>query len=136
VEWFRVMTPSVLSDHRPWSLADLRPLPAAASVRPRSTWLLLLAAVMTVVDGAATYVWLASGHALEANPWLAALADRAGPGPAMATRVAVGLALLAALGVLLPRARLARAGLGLVTVALAAVTLWHGYGAAMLVGMR
>ena len=89
--------------------------------------LLAAAALLTLLDGVATYIWLGLGHA-EANPLLVALIHAVGAGPAMAIRVAVGLGLLAALGGLSERARLAPYALVVVTGILLGVGLWHGYG--------
>jgi hypothetical protein len=89
--------------------------------------LLALAAALTLLDAGATWAWLGAGHG-EWNPLLDRLIGMIGAGPAMAVRAAAGLGLLGALAVLLPRTRLAGRGLVLVTLALAAVGAYHGYG--------
>lgn len=97
------------------------------TARRRWLSLVLLAAALTVLDGAATYVWLGRGHG-EANPLLAALVVELGPGPAMLVRALVGLGLLAALWALRARSALALHGLLAANAALGAVALWHGWG--------
>jgi hypothetical protein len=92
--------------------------------RPVTRWL-GVAVGLTLLDAAATAVWVELGIAVEGNPWLARLIDVAGTLPAMAARAVVGIVLLVALALLATRSRLARAALPAVTLVLAAVGVWH-----------
>jgi hypothetical protein len=95
--------------------------------RPVTHWL-TLAVALTVLDAAATALWLELGIAVEGNPWLAHLVEVVGTIPAMAVRTAVGVALLVGLGLLSRRSRLARVALPAVTVVLGLVAVWHAVG--------
>lgn len=91
----------------------------------------LPAVVLTLLDAALTYAWIELGLAAERNPWLASIVETSGPGSAMAVRVAVGLGLVALLGLLARDHAIAQRGLALVTAVLALVLCWHVAGGAM-----
>jgi hypothetical protein len=115
------------------SLRRVHSTPGALALSERRllVGLLAVAAAFTILDGAATLVWLELGQH-EGNPLLARLIADLGAAPALALRVVVGLALLALLGTTLGRARLAPYAIVAVTGILLGVTLWHGYGVALL----
>jgi hypothetical protein len=118
--------PAVAAGERVIDLTDDALATPAAT--PRWTRVaLVVAAVATLVDAAATHAWLLAGHG-EANPLLVALIARIGGGPAMAVRAVVGLGLLAALAPFVGRVDVARRGLALVTAALVGVCAYHLYG--------
>ena len=95
----------------------------------RARW--VPAIVLTLLDAVLTYLWLASGIAREANPWLAELVVVSGPGTAMGIRATVGILLVAALVLLARQSRAAGHGLVAVTAVLGLVLGWHIGGSVM-----
>lgn len=100
----------------------------AESVRTR--WM-AAALVFTMLDAAATALWLELRVAEEGNPLLAGLVEVVGAVPAMMVRAVVGMGLLAALAALAVRSRLAARALPVLTLVLGAVVAWHLVGAVL-----
>lgn len=94
----------------------------------------LLAAgiIFTVSDASLTYLWIRAGVAREGNVWLAALMERAGVGPTLTLRTALGVGLLVALHMLRERSTLAHPAMWLAVIALGLVNAWHLYNAVQL----
>lgn len=88
----------------------------------------VLASLLTVFDGAATWFLLWAG-ASEANPVVASVIGVLGPTRALLLRTTWGLALVLGLALLARRTPWARAGLVVSLLSLAAVSLWHVVGA-------
>ncbi|MFO7960562.1 MAG: DUF5658 family protein [Nitriliruptoraceae bacterium] len=102
-----------------WLLGDaIAPRHQVAPVRR-----LLL--VMIVLDSVATYVWVAAGIAVEANPLVAAALDTYGVGPGLLLRTVWSVALVLALTWLAERRASVRPALVIPLVALGAVTILH-----------
>lgn len=84
---------------------------------------------LSLFDAAATYLHLSSGRAVEGNPVVLALIGQVGLPAAMFLRAAVGLAGAVALEAFADAGYgIARVGLRLTAVALAAVAVWHVVG--------
>jgi len=81
--------------------------------------------VMVVFDSVATYVWVAGGIAMEANPAVATALDRYGIGPGLLLRTVWSVVLVLALTWLAERRASVRPALVIPLVALGAVTLLH-----------
>lgn len=95
----------------------------------------LLASLLTVFDGVATWLLLRAG-ASEANPVVDSLIGVLGPTRALLLRTAWGLALVLGLALLARRTPWARAGLVVSLLGLAAVSGWHvGGGMAAMSGV-
>lgn len=102
-----------------WVLGDaIAPRRQVAPVRR-----LLL--VMVVLDSVATYVWVAGGIAMEANPVVAAALERYGIGPGLLLRTLWSVVLVLALTWLAERRASVRPALVIPLVALGAVTILH-----------
>jgi hypothetical protein len=108
-----------------------RPHAAPAMAETERTRWATAALVFTVIDAAATALWLELRVAEEGNPLLAELVEVIGAVPAMAVRAAVGVVLLLALATLAARSRLAARALPLLTLVLGAVVAWHAVGAVL-----
>src|SRR6056297_296229 len=102
-----------------WLLGDvIAPRHQVAPVRR-----LLL--TMIVLDSVATYVWVTSGIAMEANPVVALALETYGVGPGLLLRTVWSVALVLALTWLAERRASVRPALVIPLVALGAVTILH-----------
>lgn len=81
--------------------------------------------VMVVLDSVATYVWVAGGIAMEANPVVAMALDTYGVGPGLLLRTLWSVALVLALTWLAERRASVRPTLVIPLIALGAVTVLH-----------
>lgn len=81
--------------------------------------------VMVVLDSVATYVWVAGGIAMEANPVVAMALDTYGVGPGLLLRTVWSVALVLALTWLAERRASVRPTLVIPLIALGAVTVLH-----------
>jgi hypothetical protein len=108
-----------------------RPHAAPAMADAERTRWTAAALVFTVLDAAATALWLELRVAEEGNPLLAGLVEVVGAVPAMAVRAVVGGVLLVALATLAARSRLAARALPALTLVLGAVVAWHLVGAVL-----
>jgi hypothetical protein len=81
--------------------------------------------VMVVFDSVATYVWIAGGIAMEANPLVASALDTYGVGPGLLLRTVWSVALVLALTWLAERRASVRPALVIPLIALGAVTILH-----------
>jgi hypothetical protein len=81
--------------------------------------------VMVVLDSVATYVWVAGGIAMEANPVVASVLDTYGVGPGLLLRTVWSVALVLALTWLAERRASVRPALVIPVIALGAVTVLH-----------
>lgn len=103
--------------------------PAAADgIDPRDSLVLLVAFLLTLFDAAATLAWVESGIAIEANPLVNWMMERAGNAAGLGLRVVIGGTLLLALRALVPVARFARPALHVSALVLGVVALWHAQG--------
>ena len=90
--------------------------------------------VATVLDSAATYLWVTERIAVEGNPLVDGLMASFGDGPALTMRAMLSASLIVLLTWLATRHWEARLGMLLAAVALGGVTLLHVYGATLLFG--
>jgi hypothetical protein len=82
----------------------------------------------TLLDSAATYVWVTRAVAVEGNPLVDGVMGALGEGPALALRTLLSAVFVLSLGWLARRHWEARGGLAFAAVALAGVTAVHVYG--------
>ncbi len=106
----------------------------APGVEPDAVRAALAACVLTLLDAAATYLWVQHGVAVEANPLMHELIVSLGASAALALRTTVGIGLVAALVALVRRSRFARRALYAVAAVLGVVGVWHLQGLLFLLG--